>query len=299
MMGNIFNIQRFSTSDGPGIRTVVFLKGCPLSCIWCHNPESKKAGADIFYNPEKCIGCKSCERLCESHRHEFHADGHIFLRDNCKGCLKCAAECPADALEICGKEMSCADVMSEILRDREFYEQSHGGITLSGGEPLFQYDFSVEVLKKSKEHGLHTAVETSGYCQRELDEIIRYVDLWLYDIKLISEEEHLKYTGVSNKKILDNLFFLDGTGAKIILRCPIIPNVNLTENHFDGIAALAGKLENLVAIHFEPYHPLGIDKAARLGTVQKYGEREFLSGDEILPFVDRVRGKIKVDIEIL
>ena len=207
--------------------------------------------------------------------------------------------CPTNALELCGKEITCDEVVEEILKDSEFYTESGGGITISGGEPLFQYDFSLDILKKCKEKGVHTAIETCGYCSEQLLEISRYVDLWLYDIKLMSESDHIRYTGVSNKIILDNLHFLDKIGAKIILRCPIIPGINLNSEHFDDIATLANELNNVVAVHFEPYHPLGIEKTVKLGKIPKYENKEFLNSDTIQPFVDRIKNKTNVDIQIL
>jgi len=299
MKGNIFNIQRFSTNDGPGIRTVVFLKGCPLSCIWCHNPESNSIHADIFYDSKKCINCRRCEEKCKHNQHIFDCDKHLFLRDNCKKCLECVAECPVGALEICGNKVSSTEVVSEILRDKDFYTESDGGITVSGGEPLMQYDFSLDILKKTKEAGIHTAIETCGYCYRELDEISKYVDLWLFDIKLFSESEHIKYTGVSNEIILKNLYYLDSIGKEIILRCPIIPEVNLTNEHFDEIVNVSNRLKNVVAIHFQPYHPLGVDKADKLGQTPKYDNRSFLQIDSIQPFVSRIKDKTTASIEIL
>lgn len=277
----------------------MFLKGCPLSCIWCHNPESKSAYPDIFYDSRKCVNCKKCEKICKQNQHTFDSDKHIFLRDNCKKCMECVTECTVNAIEICGKEIDASKIIDEILRDSEFYVQSGGGVTLSGGEPLMQFDFSLEILRKSKDAGIHTAVETCGYCHKELNEISKYVDLWLYDIKLFPESEHIQYTGVSNEIILKNLYFLDSIGAKIILRCPIIPDINLTKEHFERISLLASKLKNVVAIHFEPYHPLGVNKAINLGRTQEYKNKEFLTADDILPFVNSVRRKTNIDIEIL
>lgn len=299
MKGNIFNIQRFSINDGPGIRTTVFLKGCPLSCAWCHNPESNSPLPDIFYDPVKCAGCGKCEKICKNAQHVFDSGEHIFLRSSCTLCMDCVSACPAGAFEICGKEITPEDILSEVLRDKEFYEESGGGVTLSGGEPLMQYDFAAEILKKSKEYGIHTAVETSGYCKKDLSEIRKFVDLWLYDIKLFPENKHIEYTGVSNKIILDNLYFLDNAGAKIILRCPIIPDINLNKDHFNEIAKLAESLKNIEAVHFEPYHPLGTSKAEKLGRIQRYDKKELLSGDEILPFAAIVKDKTNVKIEIL
>jgi len=299
MTGNVFHIQRFSTSDGPGIRTVVFLKGCPLSCTWCHNPESKSSCPDIFYDLKKCINCRKCEKACQYNQHIFESDQHIFRRENCKKCMKCAQVCPTGAIEICGKEMTVDEVADAIWRDAEFYRQSGGGITLSGGEPLMQLDFSLEILKKAKACGIHTAVETSGYCREELSQISKYTDLWLYDVKLISEKDHVRYTGVSNEIILKNLHFLDDIGATIILRCPIIPGVNLTKEHFDSISALANMLKNVVEIHFEPYHPLGIDKAGRLGKTQKYDNKNFLNADDVQMFADHIKDKTTASIKII
>ena len=294
MNGKIFNIQRFSTSDGPGIRTVVFLKGCPLSCVWCHNPESKSNFPEIFYNPMKCMNCRICEKECSNNQHIF-SDSHIFLRDSCEKCGKCTLLCPTGALEICGKDITDEEVINEVLRDKDFYMQSGGGITLSGGEPLMQYEFSLEILKKSKEAGLHTAIETSGYRLNGVSEISRYTDLWLYDIKLISENEHIKYTGVSNKIIMENLFFLDSIGADIILRCPLIPEINLKEEHFDGIADIVNNLKNIKAINFELYHPLGIDKAIRIGKEQEYKNASFLSSDMTEQYIDYIKTKTNVN----
>ena len=162
-----------------------------------------------------------------------------------------------------------------------------------------QYEFSLKILKEAKKAGIHTAIETSGYFYKELNEIHQYVDLWLYDIKLISEREHIKYTGVSNKKILENLTYLDSIGEKIILRCPIIPDINFTKEHFGKIVNLANELKSIVAIHLEPYHPLGIDKAIKAGKIQKYNNQEFLSADYILPFANYIRSKTMIDVEIL
>ena len=299
MKGNVFNIQRFSTNDGPGIRTTVFLKGCPLSCIWCHNPESKGGNCEILFDSEKCMMCAVCENVCKNKAHIFKENGHIYLRENCTLCKECADKCPVKALEVCGKELTADEVLTEVLKDKEFYKNSGGGITLSGGEPLMQYDFSLEILKKAKDAGINTAMETSGYCSRSLEEIGKFVDLWLYDIKVLPEKEHIEYTGVSNKKILENLFYLDNSGAEIILRCPVIPDVNMKEEHFEGILKLLMKLKNVKAVNLEPYHPLGIDKAKKAGMVQKYENRKFLSKEEVMPFDEFLKNKTDVKIEIM
>lgn len=299
MTGKIFDIQRFCTNDGPGIRTVVFFKGCSLSCAWCHNPESKQTENEILYNEKSCIQCTLCEAECTEHQHSFDSAGHIFSRDNCNLCMKCVDACPSGALKACGEEKSADDIVEATLRDRQFYEQSGGGVTLSGGEPLMQFEFALELLKKLKKNGIHTAVETSGYCTRDLSEINEYVDLWLYDIKLFPEAEHVKYTGKSNEIILKNLYLLDSLGAKIILRCPIIPDINMNESHFFSIAELAQGLKNVVAINLEPYHPLGIEKAAQLGKRQEYNNERFVNNDDLRSLIDGISNKTKVKLEVL
>lgn len=297
--GKIFNIQRFSTSDGPGIRTVVFLKGCPLNCAWCHNPESKSSATEIFYKPELCIGCGKCSDVCKNEGHTFINGIHHFEREKCTVCAKCAEMCCIKALEACGEEKTVGEVMDIVLRDKPFYEQSGGGITLSGGEPLMQYDFSLSLLKLAKKHALHTAIETGGFSSRDLTALSEYTDLWLYDIKLFPEKEHIKYTGVSNKVIFENLYLLDRIGASIVLRCPIIPDINLTEKHFLELAELSNNLKNVTSIHLEPYHPLGLSKAQQLDKSQTYQNDKFLEPSAIRPFAEALGRKTNIQIIIL
>ena len=297
-MGRIFNIQRFSTSDGPGIRTTVFLKGCPLSCIWCHNPESQKVASEILYAKDKCTGCRACAAVCENKAHIFSEDGHIYKRDLCTGCKSCTSGCYSGALSYAGEEVSAESVMEKVIRDIPFYREG-GGMTLSGGEPLMQYEFSLELLKKAKENGIHTAVETSGYYIGNLCKAAKYTDLWLYDIKLTDEDEHIKYTGVSNKIILENLRYLNTSGAEIVLRCPIIPGINLNDEHFEKVAELSSSLSSVKCIQFLPYHPLGIDKMKNLGRELKYANGEFLSRDVILPYLEKIKDKTDKKLEIL
>lgn len=297
--GTVFNIQRFSTSDGPGIRTVVFLKGCPLSCIWCHNPESHKTGVEIFYNNDRCVGCRACESICPAGNHKFDDSTHFYNRTDCTSCGKCTDICLSGALECCGELKTVQEILSTVLKDRPFYEESDGGVTLSGGEPLSQFDFSLSLLKLAKAEGLHTAIETCGFTEKDLTEISRYVDLWLFDIKLLNESEHIKYTGVSNKTILKNLRLLDSMGASIILRCPIIPDINLNNEHFTELKRLALSLKNVKELHLEPYHPLGQSKSQLLGTVQGYKNDSFLDSSELVPFADMLKKDIGIPVIIL
>ena len=243
--GTVFNIQRFCVNDGPGIRTTVFLKGCPLSCVWCHNPESQRFEPEILFYNDKCTGCGRCKCVTAADRDFVCFNG---------------------AKEICGKTVSANEVTAEVLKDKPFYENSGGGVTLSGGEPLAQYDFSLELLKKAKENGIHTAIETCGYAEKsKILEIAKYVDLFLFDCKETDQELHKEYTGFDNKIILDNLKALSDAGSKIILRCPIIPGFNDRAEHFKGISEIAGKLSGIEHIEVEPFHPLGESKYSALG----------------------------------
>ncbi len=269
-LGTVFDIQRFSIYDGPGIRTTVFLKGCPLSCVWCHNPESLKRCAELSYIAASCIGCGKCVSVCKEGAHKISEQGHTFDRSLCTACLECADACPADALSVIGKRMSAKEVMKTVLRDRLFYKND-GGMTVSGGEPFYQSAFLIELLRKAKPEGIHTCVETSGAAKLEdMLEAMEYVDLFLYDCKLSPGEKHKQYIGSDGIKMHENLLAIDRAGAKTVLRCPIIPNVNDTEQHFMYIASLAKKLSNLQQINIEPYHTIGISKAYSIGESPRY-----------------------------
>ena len=244
MQGTIFNIQRFCVNDGPGIRTTVFLKGCPLSCVWCHNPESQRFEPEILFYKDKCTGCGRCKSVTAADRDFVCFNG---------------------AKEICGKTVSANEVTAEVLKDKPFYENSGGGVTLSGGEPLAQYDFSLELLKMAQENGIHTAVETCGYAERsKILEIAKHVDLFLFDCKETDPELHKEYTGFDNKIILENIKALSDAGSKIILRCPIIPGFNDRAEHFKGISETAEKFSGIEHIEIEPFHPLGESKYSAL-----------------------------------
>jgi len=264
--GMIFDIQRFAIHDGPGIRTTVFLKGCPLHCLWCHNPESQSAGQEILFSPEKCIACRYCESACQQGGHSFQDGQHRFDRSSCIRCGECTQECYANALELVGNEMPLEEVMQEVLKDQVFYQTSGGGLTISGGEPMQQFEFTLALLEQAKKAGLHTCIETSGCSTRKRYLSIQpLVDMFYFDVKETDPDLHQRYTGVSNVEILDNLFALDAAGANITLRCPLIPGLNDRLDHLERIANLANQLRHVVAVHILPYHNLGTSKSQRLG----------------------------------
>ena len=243
--GNIFNIQHFSLNDGPGIRTVVFFKGCPLDCRWCHNPESKSVKKELSFLKDKCIMCGKCMKVCAKNVHSFDGSLHIIGRDRCVFCKRCVDLCVTSALEIFGKEYTAEDVMTEIEKDDIFFGDD-GGVTFSGGEPFMQFDFLYKLLKSCKQKGYSTCIETSGFTKTEnIIKAAEYTDYFLFDCKETNAENHQIYTGVDNKLILKNLEALSKIKSAVILRCPIIPGFNDRKEHFEGIAAIAEQYENI------------------------------------------------------
>ena len=268
--GRIFDIQRFSLHDGPGIRTVVFFKGCPLRCLWCHNPEGLHREPELLVSPEKCIGCGECAGACPRKAHTFAEGIHSFDREKCIGCGACVPGCPAEALALAGKTVTVEEIMETVLRDKAYFAQS-GGLTVSGGEPLLQPDFLRALLRAAKEEKLSTCMETSGYAAKEVFEsVLPDLDLVLFDIKLLDDAAHRQATGVPLAPIMENLHTLDKKGIDTILRCPIIPGINQSEAHIRAVAALANSLGCVRGIHLEPYHTLGLTKAVRLGIAESF-----------------------------
>ena len=293
--GTVFNIQKFSVNDGPGIRTTVFMKGCPLRCIWCHNPESKRTQPEIMYNNSKCVKCGACLSVCDKKAHNVNKDVHILERSLCIGCGKCADACVFGAIEISGKIMSADEVLGEVLRDKIFYDTSGGGMTLSGGEPMMQIDFTLELLRLAKENGLHTCMETCGYARSDdYKRVAPLIDIFLFDYKVTSPDLHKRYTGAENSLILENLSMLDSLGAKTILRCPIIPGCNDTDEHFLGIARTANGLKNIIEINIEPYHPLGKGKSELLGIDYPLSDIGFPKEETVAEWIKKISASTSV-----
>lgn len=254
MIGNIFDVKHFAVHDGPGIRTTVFFKGCPLKCKWCHNPESISPRKQLGYIEHKCVNCGKCIAVCPTGAHAVVDDGiHCFDRNRCIQCGKCAQVCPSKALSLYGRTIEMDSLISELVQDVDFYESSNGGVTLSGGECLAQADFCAKLLIELKKKGIHTAVDTCGFVSKEtIDKIIDYTDLFLYDIKSFDEDIHQECTGVSNKTIIDNLKYIDSKNKKIEIRYPYVPGYN--SEQVGKIAVFLKEFKNIVEVKILPYH---------------------------------------------
>lgn len=271
MLGTVFNIQRFSLYDGPGVRTVVFLKGCPLKCVWCHNPEGIEIRPQIMYDEMRCISCGDCGAVCPKHRHFLCEGRHLYLREGCDGCGKCAEVCPTGAVTVAGKLMETEAVMAQVMRDFFVYRESGGGMTLSGGEPLYQAEFAVSLLRAAKECGINTCVETSGFASPDtLRAAARYTDIFYYDCKATDNGMHRRFCGVPFTPILENLALLCRLQAKAVLRCPIVSGINDTAEHIRRVAEVARDHSCITEIQLEPYHRLGISKSEKLGQAAGY-----------------------------
>ena len=266
MKATIFEIKRLAIHDGDGIRTTVFFKGCPLKCVWCHNPEGLARPAQLAYYTDKCVGCMECVSVCPAGAHRVENGQHVLDRALCQSCGACAGACLGDALTLFGRDVTVEELMPLLLEDREFYESTGGGITLSGGECLLQADFCAELLKRCKEHGLHTAVDTCGFVPRQaLDKVIPYTDVFLYDIKAIDEDVHTKCTGQSSRPILDNLRYLDEQGKITQIRVPYVPGWN--DDQMEKIQAFLATLNHVDEVRVLGYHNFAGSKYQALGMV--------------------------------
>lgn len=276
---NIFNIQRFSVHDGPGIRTTVFFKGCPLSCLWCHNPESQKSNKQMLHDRDKCVLCGTCVRICPQKAIKIENNILTTDEDKCNHCRQCEIYCIPGARQVAGRDYSVEEVFNEVMKDRIFYEQSKGGVTVSGGEPLLQTDFVKELFQELKKVNIHTAVDTCGVVSFEsIKAVSQYTDLFLYDIKLMDDEMHKKYTGMTNKLILENLKKLSGIHNNINIRMPIIEGINSDEKHISDTINFIKKL-NIKKVNLLPYHDIAKHKYKKLDIVYQ-DEMMFKPSDE-------------------
>lgn len=277
----VINIQKCSIHDGPGIRTTIFFKGCPLKCAWCHNPESQKYTKEVLYNLEKCTQCDSCMNHCPNHA-IYKENNQIYLhKEKCEFCETCLDYCLSNAREIAGKTYTVNQLVYEIEKDMIFYEESNGGVTLSGGEVMTSdISFIKQILKSCKYKGIHTTIDTCGFTSFEnFKEILPYTDLFLYDIKLIDNEKHLLLTGVDNKLILDNLERLSKEGVSITIRIPLIEGVNVDKDNTEIIKIIQFLLPlNIKHINLLPYHDMGVYKYKKLN--KEYYGTEFKAPSE-------------------
>ena len=281
--GTIISMQRFSIHDGPGIRTTVFFKGCSLRCFWCHNPESIRAGQEIQFYPDRCIGCQECAAVCGQKAHRFDDGDHLYDRNACIVCGQCVDICCATAVELAGRRVSADEVLREVLADRAFYARSGGGVTLSGGEPVLQRDFAQAILESCKREGLQTALETAGNCRWEdLAALLPVTDLVMMDIKHMDPVRHKQATGATNERILANARQVAAANCPVIFRIPVVPTVNDTVEAVGAVAAFVAELGRLGAaercraygvpqLELLPFHRLAGDKYRSLGLAYRAG----------------------------
>lgn len=287
----IINIQKYSIHDGNGIRTTIFFKGCPLSCLWCHNPESQNYSEELMYNEEKCTGCMACIDICPQRAISKEEKCVVTDKIKCDLCKECIDYCVNNAREIVGKEYTVAQLVKEAEKDRMFYEESSGGITLSGGEVMTQnMEYIEELLKKLKKKGYNIAIDTCGQAPYEnYNRILKYVDTFLYDIKLMDNEKHIKYIGKSNKVILENLKKLSETGANINIRIPLVEGINADDESIEELIKFLKNNINVNKINLLPYHNTGKSKYERLQKVYEGVNFEAPSKERL----ETVKGKFE------
>lgn len=294
MEGTIFNIQKCSIHDGPGIRTLVFFKGCHLSCLWCANPESQNFGAEVMNFYVKCIGCGACEQICPCHAVSQVDGRYVIDRKLCTNCKKCAEVCFAESKKVMGTKMTVDEVMEEIRKDSVFYHSTAGGgVTFSGGEPFLQSEFLKELCMNCRKEGISTAVETCGYADFEkIEPVLPYLDYIFFDVKHWDSEVHKRLTGQGNEKILENLKRIDTYGIPITVRTPVVPGYNDNADTIRAIAEFCGELHSLKEYELLAYHELGISKYRNL-------EREYLLEEVKTPGAEQMERYVGIANDIL
>lgn len=279
--GLIFDIKRFAVHDGPGIRTTIFLKGCPLSCWWCHNPEGLSNSQEIIYYDYKCMNCDKCINICQQNALEEKNNKIVRNHKICTSCGNCVEICPTASQQIIGQKISAENAIKEIEKDHIFFETSNGGVTFSGGEPLMQHEFLKETLKLCKKRSIHTALDTSGFCHSDVfNTLIKFNDLFLYDLKIIDDQQHKKYTGVSNKKIIKNLDILQEKEKDIIIRFSIVKGITDTKENLRDIINLVSSFEKIKEIDLLPFHNVN-EKYQRIGKQNKLKDIKPPSSNDI------------------
>jgi pyruvate formate lyase activating enzyme len=283
MKGTIFDVRRFSIHDGPGIRTAAFLKGCPLNCWWCHNPESQSGAIQIYCRTPQCIGCGTCASVCPVSA--VSLDNKVAKVDSasCNLCGACVEACPSGAMTAVGRQIEAEQLVAEMERDRLFFNESGGGVTFSGGEPLAQPDFLIEMLERSGRSGLHRVVDTSGYASRDvMMAVAKQTDLILFDIKLMDDAMHRKHTGVSNAGILDNLKSITSAGFRLEIRIPMIPSITSDEKNITAAAAFIADLDSKPRVKLLPYHRAAMHKYEQFGMKQMLPDTLQQADDDLI-----------------